>query len=201
MDSGVASYHSAILLLNVCLLLGCWQFFYSHSKPFMLISHMDTLNLKKSCVKRLEKRVLFLNILVSLLSICGYLQVRPWIPVGIASPLNEGKECPVVLWDVHSSFKAGRELLLRCSFAGWKRECCWALAEITFLNVSQPERAISQVLQKSSNGPLCHVCRTNDYPAERRGFNFSCCILFPGRIWGRQVTEPYEPAYRVRELL
>lgn len=31
------------LLLNVCLLLGCWQSFYSHGKPFVLISHMDTL--------------------------------------------------------------------------------------------------------------------------------------------------------------
>lgn len=61
------------LLLNVCLLLGCQQSFYSHSKPFMLISHMDTLNLKNSWVKRFEKRFLFPNILGALLSICGYL--------------------------------------------------------------------------------------------------------------------------------
>lgn len=40
------------LLLNVCLLLGCWQSFYSHSKLFMLISHMDTL--KNSWAKRSE---------------------------------------------------------------------------------------------------------------------------------------------------
>lgn len=39
---------SAIPLIDVCLLLGCWQSFYSYSKTFVLISYMDTLNLKKS---------------------------------------------------------------------------------------------------------------------------------------------------------
>lgn len=119
--------------------------------------------------------------------------VNLWLSVGQTlnssnSLSSGGKERPVVLWVVHPSSREGRELLLRRCFAGQKLECCWALAEKPFLNGSQPEKVIVQVLQKSSNRPLCHVCRTNEYPAERWGFNFSCCLLFPGRILGSPVS-------------
>lgn len=175
------------LLLNVCLLLGCWQSFCSHSKPFMLISHMDTL--KNSWVKRFGKKKK-----KRFVSQCSWgFVVNLWLSVGQTlnssnSLSSGGKERPVVLWIVHPSSRKGRELLLRHCFAGQKLECCWALAEKPFLNGSQPEKVISQVLQRSSNRPLCHVCRTNEYPAERWGFNFSCCLLFPGRILGSPVS-------------
>ena len=75
--------------------------------------------------------------------------VNLWLSVGqtlySSNALSSGgKKQPMLLWDVQQSSREGKELLLRHCFAGQKLECCWALAEKPFLNVSQPERVKSQ---------------------------------------------------------
>lgn len=64
-----------------------------------------------------------------------------------------------------------------------------ALAGKPFLNVPLAGNVISQVLQNSSNRPLCHVYRPNVFPAEVR---FSSYVL--GGFLGGWAPEPGKPA-------
>lgn len=136
------------LLLNVCLLLGCWQSFYSHSKLFMLISHMDTL--KNSWAKRSENPD-FSSMwgLCPSVGICRSDAV-PWWRLGVDS-------CSGDLYQLARRKGALTEMLLHRALAGKP-----------FLNVPLPGDVISQVLQNSSSRPLCHVYMPNVYPAEVR---------------------------------
>lgn len=139
------------LLLNVCLLLGCWQSFYSHSKLFMLISHMDTL--KNSWAKRSENP--------DFSSMWG--SVHLWVSVGQMIPITVPwwrlgvDSCSGDLYQLARRKGAFTEMLLQRALAGKP-----------FLNVPLPGNVISQVLQNSSNRPLCRVYRPNVYPAEVR---------------------------------
>lgn len=153
-----------LLLLNVCLLPGCWQSFYSHSKPFMLISHMDALDLKNSWAKRSEKKT-------QVFLFGENPKVHLWLSVGqtLSSSSSSSVETrssqlfsgvtPVI----QRGMGALAEMLLRRA----KLECCWALAEKTPLKAPLPEEVVPRVLQSSGNRALCRVCRSNEHPAER----------------------------------
>lgn len=162
---------------------------------------MDTLNLKNSWEWRgLKKRVLFLNVPGALLSV--------WLSVGqtlnSSNSVSSGCKEPArgsLGWA--SIFQRGKGALAETLLCKAKTGMLLSFGRKNIFWTFLTLRTVSQVVQKSSNRPLCHVCRTNDYPAERWGFYFSWCLI-SWENFGETVDWAlwaWSANYRVSELL
>lgn len=186
MDSEVARYNSVFLLLNVCLLLGCCNPFTLTASPLCWLAIWTLWIWKTAEWRGLKKRVLFLNVPGALLSV--------WLSVGqtlnssnsVSSGCKEPARGSLGWASILQRGKGALAETLLCKaktgmlLSFGRKNIFW-----TFLTL----RTVSRYYRKAVTDHCAMFVGLMTIQLRDEALTF-LDVLFPGRILGRQLTEP-----------